>query len=185
MNISKEYQEELKKLHKEKKSFGKSSSIPSEVIECIEKYNVTSILDFGCGKGFVTTALREKYPSMKVYGYDPGQDGFDELPNNVDMIFSQDVLEHIEPIELDNALNDLASRCNKVMYHLIACHPAKKALSDGRNAHLIIESPNWWKQRLSSVLNWKMYNEFITDKMTDVKKGPPIRVIKYGVTLEK
>ena len=101
------------------------------------------------------------------------------------MIFSQDVLEHIEPIELDNVLNDLASRCNKVMYHLIACHPAKKALSDGRNAHLIIESPNWWKQRLSSVLNWKMYNEFITDKMTDVKKGPPIRVVKYGVTLEK
>lgn len=185
MNISKEYQEELKKLHDEKKSFGKSSSIPSEVIKCIEKYNVESILDFGCGKGFVTASLREKYPNIKIYGYDPGQDGFDELPKNVDMIFSQDVLEHIEPEELENVLQDLALRCNKVMYHLIACHPAKKTLSDGRNAHLIIESPDWWRQKLSSVLNWKMFNEFTTDKMVDVKKGPAIRVIKYGLTLEK
>lgn len=185
MSISKEYQEELKKLHKTKLSFGKSSSIPAAVIKCIEKYSVTSILDFGCGKGFVTAALKEKYPNIKVYGYDPGQEEFDAFPKNVDMIFSQDVLEHIEPEQIDIALNDLAFRCNKVMYHLIACHPAKKTLSDGRNAHLIIESPDWWKQKLSSVLNWKMYDEFVTDTMTTVKKGPPIRVVKYGVTLEK
>jgi hypothetical protein len=31
----------------------------------------------------------------------------------------------------------------------IASKPAKKFLSDGRNAHLIQEGPIWWLERLS------------------------------------
>lgn len=183
--ISDEYKDQLSKLHKIKiKTFGTSEEIPSEVERCLKEYNITSVLDFGCGKGLVSFALRQKYPNLQVYSYDPGREEFSTLPNNVDMIFSQDVLEHIELDKLDETLVDLANRCNLVMFHLIACHPAKKKLPDGRNAHLIIENPEWWKQKLKK-LNWKMYNEFIIDKTSEVKKGPPIRVVKYGVTLDK
>ncbi len=185
MEISKEYIEQLKQLHKEKESFGRSARIPDEVERCIKEYNIQSILDFGCGKGFVTAALKEKYPHIAVYGYDPAQEQFSILPDNVDMIFSQDVLEHVEPEHIDNTIKDLASRCNKVMYHLIACHPAKKSLADGRNAHLIVENPKWWKQKLIEVLDWKLYNENIIDYLTQPKKGPELRIIKYAVTLEK
>ncbi len=184
MKISKEYQDNLKKLHS-KKSFGTRASIPDDVIRCIEQYDVTSILDFGCGKGHVVTALKEKYPNMTVYGYDPAREGADYLPDNVDMIFSTDVLEHIEPEMLDETLADLARRTNKVMCHLIACHPAKKMLDDGRNAHLIIESPSWWKSKLQSVVGWAMHNECISEYVAQPKKGPPINVVKYTVTLEK
>lgn len=184
MSISKQYSEDLKTLHKNK-AFGSTSEIPPEVIRCIAEYDIKTILDFGCGKGNVVVALKSQFPNLKVYGYDPGREGFDELPESVDMLFSSDVLEHIEPELLDETLADLARRTNKVMYHSIACHPAKKSLPDGRNAHLIIESPKWWKRKLESVLSWKQYNEKILEHTANVKKGPPIEVIKYQVTLEK
>ena len=184
MTVTPGYAENLKKLH-ERKSFGNRSKIPKEVLRCIEAYNVKSILDFGCGKGLVVAALQEAFPDLLVYGYDPGRDGHSVLPSSVDMIISTDVLEHIEPELLDETLLDLAGRTNKVMYHLIACHPAKKSLPDGRNAHLIVEKPQWWKNKLASTLGWKMYNEKIHEYMAAVKKGPDIPVTKYTVTLEK
>jgi SAM-dependent methyltransferase len=184
MTVTADYAESLKKLH-ESKAFGNRANIPTEVIRCIEEYNIQSILDFGCGKGNVVTALKETYPNLKVYGYDPGREGFDALPDNVDMIISTDVLEHVEPNLLNETLLDLAKRTNKVMYHLIACHPAKKCLPDGRNAHLIVETPEWWKNKLSTVLGWKMYNENTFEYLAQPKKGPSIQVVKYTVTLEK
>ena len=182
--ITDNYKNDLKKLHKSK-AFGNRSKIPAEVTRCIEEYNIRSILDFGCGKGNVVAALKETYPNLKVYGYDPGRDGYDALPDSVDMIISTDVLEHIEPELLEETLLDLAKRTDKVMYHLIACHPAKKSLSDGRNAHLIVETPDWWKNKLATVLDWKMYNENTQEYLAQPKKGPSIQVVKYTVTLEK
>lgn len=184
MTYTKEYADSLKKLH-EGKAFGNRANIPDEVIRCINEYNVQSILDFGCGKGNVVAALKEKFPNLEIYGYDPGREGFDTLPDKVDMIISTDVLEHVEPELLDETLRDLANRTNKVMYHLIACHPAKKSLQDGRNAHLIIEKPSWWQEKLKNVVGWGMLNEQTTEHWATVKKGPPIFVVKYIVTLEK
>jgi trans-aconitate methyltransferase len=188
--LTPEYQEQLKNLHNSSKAFGNKAVIPEDIALLIEKYQVSSILDFGCGKGHMVLALKEKYPNITVCGFDPGMESFDALPKNVDMIFSFDVLEHIEPELLDQTLVDLAQRTNKVMYHLIACHPAKKSLSDGRNAHLIVETPEWWKQKLQTVLNWKMYNDSIV-VYTSVKGNPStpqgvqFDVVKFLVTLEK
>lgn len=184
MTYTNEYAKNLKKLH-EGKAFGNRARIPNEVVRCIKEYEIESILDFGCGKGNVVAALKEQFPHLTVYGYDPGREGFDSLPDKVDMIISTDVLEHVEPELLEETLRDLSNRTNKVMYHLIACHPAKKSLPDGRNAHLIIEKPSWWQEKLKSVVGWKMYNEGITEFLATPKKGPPIFVVKYTVTLEK
>jgi hypothetical protein len=38
-------------------------------------------------------------------------------------------------------------------WFIIACYPAKKLLPDGRNAHLIIESPIWWLDKIKDVFN--------------------------------
>ena len=78
--------------------------------------------------------------SNQVYNYDPVTSPID-LPKKADLVYSSDVLEHIEPDQLESVLNNLYSIADKYQYHLIACHPAKKKLSDGRNAHLIIEKP--------------------------------------------
>jgi hypothetical protein len=185
MSFSLEYQEQLKQLHKKSKAFGTRETIPAEIINCIEKYNVKSILDFGCGKGLVVDALKEKYPKLEVYGYDPANIDFTFFPENVDMIFSTDVLEHIEPELLEETLIELGNKTNKVMYHLIACHPAKKYLADGRNAHLIIEQPEWWGGKLNLLAQWTLLNPLVSKSQSTLKNGTVLDIIKYKVTLEK
>jgi hypothetical protein len=182
MSYSDSYKETLKELH-QSKAFGTKSSIPQEVIDCIEKYQVTSILDFGCGKGNFLTTLKEHYPDIEIFGFDPGNHLFSMLPDKVDMIYSSDVLEHIEPEHLTETLIDLKTRCSKVMYHLIACHPAKRIMNDGRNAHLIIESPTWWQTTLQDV-DYQIVSEKIIQYQAVPKKGPTIDVVKYIIIVE-
>lgn len=183
MEPTQEYIEELKLLHK-KKSFGVNANIPFIVTNYIENNEVKSLLDFGCGKGHALETFKQTFPNLKCIGYDPAREDCAILPKSVDFIYSADVLEHIEPNHLDDTLKDLYNRANKAMYHLIACHPAKKALSDGRNAHLIIEPPNWWRDKFIS-LGWRITDEFVKDAMTKPKKGPPKHIIKYAVLIEK
>ena len=184
MAYSKEYLEQLELLHKKKKVFGISKKILKPVKELIEENTITSILDFGAGKGLTSQSLKEAYPEITIYTYDPATFPI-ELPEEVDLIYSNDVLEHIEPLLIDETLQDLANRATKFQFHLIACHPSKKALSDGRNAHLIIEKPEWWKQRIQALSSWKIVYEEIKEYIAHVKKGPPIDVVKYVVILKK
>ena len=65
-----------------------------------------------------------------------------------------DVLEHIEPELLENVLDDLCGLSQKAVYLCVATRPAKKILSDGRNAHLIVEDESWWLPKLME--RWKM-----------------------------
>ena len=68
------------------------------------------------------------------------------------------------------------------MYHLVACHPAKKYLSDGRNAHLIVENPEWWKCKLQTVLNWKLCRDQV---VVYPSSKVSFDVVKFLVTMEK
>jgi len=79
----------------------------------------------------------------------------------------------------------LCDRTTRYQYHLIACHPAKKTLSDGRNAHLIIEKPDWWKSKLDNLQGWNIIHEDTIERYAKVKKGPALYVLKYIVMLEK
>jgi hypothetical protein len=177
---SEEYLEELKKLHS-KKTFGLGKTIPKFLKKLLAENNINSILDFGCGKGMPWTSFH--CDTFTVYNYDPVTSPID-LPNAVDLVYSSDVLEHIEVAELDNVLSRLFTIGQKYQYHLIACHPAKKSLSDGRNAHLIIETPDWWRKKLQND-NWKIIHEDVLDYNAVVKKGPPMHCIKYIVCMEK
>ena len=145
MSYSKEYLEELKTLHN-KKTFGLNRNIPEIVHKIIKENNIKSFLDFGAGKGHTSATISQTYPEIDLHTFDPATFP-NPLPKEVELTYSSDVLEHVEPDLIDETLNDLCARSTRYQYHLIACHPAKKALSDGRNAHLIIENPKWWKNR--------------------------------------
>jgi len=180
---SKEYLTELEKLHN-KKTFGAAATLPHEVSKLIIEKNIKSILDFGAGKGNTSSTIKEKFLDIELYTYDPVTFPI-QLPNFVELTYSSDVLEHIEPHLIDQTLSDLSNRSTRYQYHLIACHPAKKSLSDGRNAHLIVESPKWWKNKIKNIQGWQIIFEEIKEFTAHVKKGPPIEVIKYIVILEK
>ena len=85
-----------------------------------------------------------------------------------------DVFEHIEPVYLDHTLKQINKKMLRTGFFRIACYPAKKTLPDGRNAHLIVESPAWWREKLLENMNVDIVHEKIgefdrSDKWPDVK----------------
>lgn len=184
MAISEEYRNQLTELHKKVDSFGKRSKIPIEFKNLLDSHKFKSILDFGAGKGNVSKTLAASYPNTTIYSYDPATFEY-PLPAKVDVIYSSDVLEHIEIDQLDSTLTDLFDRAEYYQYHLIACHPAKKKLSDGRNAHLIIEDPAWWRAKFDRFDQWLIVYEKIIEYTATVKKGAPIPVVKYVVLMKR
>lgn len=181
MQNSDEYTKLLKTLHS-RKSFGTASGVPKILTDFLIDHPVTSILDFGCGKGTPLDSLSSE--RMSIYSYDPITHPI-ELPEAVDLVYSRDVLEHIEPEQIDIVLEKLFAIGTKYQHHFIACHPAKKHLSDGRNAHLIIEEPQWWKTKIEQISGWKIIFENIKGPKTKVLRGLSIEIVKYTVILER
>lgn len=152
------------------------------LLEAIDTLEIKSVLDFGCGKGAMVELLKTTRPNLQVYGWDPAFNDPDDMPDSVDLITSTDVLEHIENDKLKNTLEDLKSR-SRWQYHLIACHKAATILPDGRNAHLIVQAPDWWKE-IFRELGLIFQKEDIESRMSYVKEGS-IAVVKYQCLLSK
>jgi SAM-dependent methyltransferase len=183
--ISDSYKKILKDIH-DTSPFGKRSKIPKHLAEFIDKVKPTSILDFGCGKGKLVQRLIEDYPDVAVTGYDPGNRQFDTTleGRHADLIISTDVLEHVEPEHIDLTLKYLSTK-SRYVYHLIALSPAKLILPDGRNAHLIQESPEWWKQKFLN-LNYKiLLEDYLEFYKTPKGTKKPLLVKKYFIMAEK
>ena len=188
MTLSNEYKSLLTEMHTKNKKWGsefKKTPIPEYLQKAINTYKPTSILDFGCGKGFLSKKIQDTYLDINVVGWDPSY-GYD-LSGNYDMIISTDVLEHVEPAYLNETLVDLYNRTNIVQYHLIACYSAVAVLPDGRNAHLSIHTPDEW-QSMFIDNNFKIRDESLNcvlkNKKDNNNKGKKL-VVEYEVVLEK
>ena len=79
-----------------------------------------------------------------------------------DAVVSTDALEHVEPAYLDKTLRMISSKMGRCVFFRIACYPAKKKLPDGRNAHLIVESPEWWRNKIETVMGVRIVWEEIS-----------------------
>jgi 2-polyprenyl-3-methyl-5-hydroxy-6-metoxy-1,4-benzoquinol methylase len=153
-NLKKAYED----IHKST-PFGKRSKIPKDLKKFIEKLTPRSICDFGCGKGNLIETLKENFPNIEVTGYDPANEKFSRPLDDrfFDLLISTDVLEHVEPEFINETLKFLSDK-SRYIYHKIALSPAKLILPDGRNAHLIQESPDWWRKKFLD-LRYKILNE--------------------------
>jgi len=152
-----EYIEQLKQLHgnvKKKKGFGGKMKDLGKFNFFIEQWNPKTVLDYGCGKGVILANLKEQYLNVSFFGYDPAVSMFSNLDyKKYDCIFSNDVLEHIEPDYIDDVLLHILSLSNKYIWLRIDTKPARKTLPDGRNAHLIQELPEWWTSKISKLIS--------------------------------
>lgn len=143
--ISLDYQKQIQELQSRKK-FKSALKKYLCVKKFVETYNPISILDYGCAHGDLIKQLKLDFPTIKrIHGFDPGVKEFEVISEkSYDCLISNDVIEHIEPNLLDPTLQYMESLFERYAWLIIACYPAKKKLPDGRNAHLIIENPDWW-----------------------------------------
>lgn len=147
--ITSEYRALNARLHDERADYGTGGGRWAEQVLALARlYQASGTLDYGCGKG--TLARMLPFP---IQQYDPSVPAHSTLPSPADLVVCTDVLEHVEPELLPDVLDHLASLVKKAGFFVIACRPARKILPDGRNAHLIIQTPRWWVGQLWDRLN--------------------------------
>ena len=145
-------------LHKNNLQYGTSTiKYKHIIINLINKYNFKSVIDYGCGKQVAKTFLPT---NIKYIPYDPAFQELNILPEPSDFLICTDVLEHIEPQYLDNVLKSINDKTLKICFLTIALRQAKKILSDGRNAHLIVKPKSFWIEKINNnFTNYKIIHE--------------------------
>jgi hypothetical protein len=135
-------------------SYGTSGHMYAAPInELAKQLNTTDILDYGCGKRTLETAL-----GYFIRNYDPAIPEVAEPPSYpADIVTCTDCLEHIEPEFLEAVLDDLQRLTRKIGFFVIATGPANKTLADGRNAHLIQEGPEWWLPKIMARFDLRQF----------------------------
>ena len=149
--ISDEYKKQLSLMQSNNKFKGGLHDY-EEVFNFIKKESPDSVLDFGCAQGNLINQLKADFVDISFFGYDPGVEKFKILPDfKIECLISNDVIEHIEPEFLDITLEKINNLFTKSARLVIACYPAKKLLPDGRNAHLIVETKDWWLEKIRGI----------------------------------
>lgn len=159
--ISKNYRRQNVQLHARPEGFGGDGKKHAErVLEFARKLGVRSVLDYGCGEGTFKKAITALGWDGAVFEYDPAMKGKEYLPKPAGLLVCTDVLEHIEPDYLDAVLRHMHAVTREAAFLSIATRPANKVLPDGRNAHLIQETPQWWVEKLTSGGGWEIVDRY-------------------------
>lgn len=160
-------------LHLENPTYGGSGpqwvNVVKGLVENVKKDKgegeLPSVLDYGCGKGFLAEEL-----DFPIWEYDPAIPGKERLPKPADIVLCTDVLEHIEPDTLDAVLDDLRRVTKKVGVFAIAKAPSLKKFPDGSNVHQITMPKTWWQMKLAEYFQ-------IGKTIDDEKKGRLIFIV--------
>ncbi len=156
--ISRYYRNQLIELHENDRYWGSTGGeYFLDVMKAVQEDHCSSVLDYGCGKGYLVALIRDAMASepkrtpdflVRCDGYDPAIKEYADLPIPADMVVSTDVLEHIEPENLETVLEHICANMLISGFFVIATRPAKAVLPDERNAHLIQEPESFWIQKL-------------------------------------
>lgn len=160
--ISNAYQAQQAHLHEENDAYGSSSVVYAPIVSTFcNNLEITSLLDYGCGKGRLFENLKVNH-KMTLQAYDPAVPRFSEAPIPSQMVACIDVLEHIEPDCLDAVLDELQRLTLEVGIFSVCTCAAFKTLDDGRNAHLIQQPMEWWLPKI-----WERFDLQLMQKMDE------------------
>lgn len=152
--ISTEYASQLEALHQSQQAFGVGSVTKKHykhVERLVDLNKVTSVLDYGCGKGHFLEHLKNKYGHLKVEGYDVANPEYSKLNvGQYDLVTCFDVLEHVEFNAMGAVLSEIYEKTSRWFICSIANYPAAKKLPDGRNAHITQLPFGFWFTTLST-----------------------------------
>lgn len=147
--ITDEYRRLNETMHNTNPVYGVSGHLYSDdVLRLCMSLDTHDVLDYGCGKNTLANSL-----PFVIKKYDPAIRMFHEEPEPAEVVVCTDVMEHIEPECLDSVIKHIHKLTKKVAYLVIATRAANKTLEDGRNAHLIVEEPIWWVNKMSDLFH--------------------------------
>lgn len=153
---SNEYITQLKELHARRdrpRGFGGKIKPLGLFHSYVEQWQPKTALDYGCGKGTILEHNKLQYPNIDWEGYDPAVIEYSTVKKQTyDLVFSNDVLEHIEPEYVTNVLEHINTLADKFIWLRIDTKPARKVLQDGRNAHISLNSSDWWKREIEIII---------------------------------
>ena len=128
--------------------------------DIINKNQIKSMLDYGSGKGFYyenpsnikglkIKSLRD-YWGIEIDLFDPCYEKSSFIDENklYDLVISIDVLEHIPSQDIDWVLEKIISKAKKFVFLNVACYSAVALLPNGENAHINVNNPNWWHEKI-------------------------------------
>lgn len=140
----------------------------------LEKLNINSILDIGCGKGVFVNDMVSKFNIKEVHGSDIASvstgkyiknnkiNWIDcmahDIPlknNSVEYIVSFDCLEHCLPEDISSIVNEFYRVCSKGLLLKIAYRQAKERSFNGEVLHMTVQPENWWIEQFSKVFTFK------------------------------
>lgn len=179
---SMEYARLNRELHQQPRGFGGGGHKHKEqVIELARLFDCKTLLDYGAGQRTLSQVILKKFPDVfdSIQDYDPGVPAIAKPPKPADLVVCTDVLEHIEPEFLDNVLSDLFQLTRKAIFLYIATIPTDKILKDGRSAHLIVEPPYYWVDKLRK----SGFHHLVATENVVHHKDPPVRGV--FITAEK
>ena len=140
---------------------GHSTLVFAKLIrDIIKKNQIETMLDYGCGKGFFYSNESNqngiKINSLKDYWkididlYDPcyEKNSFIDEKKKYDLVISIDVLEHIPSQDTDWVLEKIISKAKKYVFINVACYSAIAILPNGENAHINVNEPKWWHEKI-------------------------------------
>lgn len=145
--ISAEYRKLNRQCHEDGEWGTTGNRYAETVVGLAKAYGCENILDYGAGKRTMERAINA-ISDIPTYSYDPCVKEIDSSPKPRDFVSCTDVLEHIEPEFIEAVLDDLRRVTRKAGFYVVSTVPAIKILPDGRNAHLIVEEPEWWLKKL-------------------------------------
>lgn len=147
MLISEQYVEQNKSLHGVG-NFGISGYKWAPTVGwIIHHHQIQHVLDYGAGQQTLKNALKSRF-QVRIDCYDPAIPELATPPSSAELLTCTDVLEHIEPENIDNVLDHIQSIATRFVFLVIPTGPAAKTLPDGRNAHLIQKPVQWWLPKL-------------------------------------
>ena len=123
------------------------------VLEKINSYLFSSILDVGCGSGRLLELLISKYPNIEAFGIDLSENMIAQAKNNLHSNV-QLVTGDVEDMPWPDNVFDLMI-CNGSFHHYP--NPQKSLQEMQRvlksNGQLLIADP-WWPDRIRNVINY-------------------------------
>lgn len=121
--------------------------------DVMERYSPKDVLDFGCAKGYLVKALRDR--GVNAYGFDVSEWAISQsdkpirpylsnvvLPR-VDLVISYDTWEHIPESELESWKAKLQSRSNKFFF-TVGTLQTPNWQHDA--SHITMKELDWWKE---------------------------------------